>query len=46
MPRFHDPEFPEDLALHIIWAAPPPLCQRSCPPLFLSSIFRVGGIGQ
>lgn len=23
MPRFHNPEFPEDLALHIIWAAPP-----------------------
>ena len=23
MPRFHDPEFPEDLALHIIWAPPP-----------------------
>lgn len=23
MPRFHNPEFPEDFALHIIWAAPP-----------------------
>jgi len=22
MPRFHDPEFPDDLALHIIWAEP------------------------
>ncbi|GHG11218.1 hypothetical protein GCM10017322_03370 [Paracoccus aerius] len=23
MPRFHDPEFPDDLAPHIIWAEPP-----------------------
>jgi len=23
-----------------------PLCQRSCPPLYFSSNFQVGGIGQ
>ena len=23
-----------------------PLCQRSCPPLYFSSIFQVGGIGR
>jgi transposase len=25
---------------------PVPLCQRSCPPLFFSSISQVGGIGR
>ena len=27
-------------------ALPDPLCQRSCPPLYFSSISQVGGIGR
>ena len=28
------------------WSRPDPVCQRSCPPLYFSFNFRVGGMGQ